>query len=154
MASNVLTAMRLNQWLFPGNPCFRPCWSPHHHQTMVSNLFLMGLLLCDSSYKLSVIIKDATGRVKIFLFGGVAKQVVRRIAAELVEESSSNQILLPAPLPALLVEGMSSRWLSVNKPLGLGSSASKLGGCSPIQPLLSLVVLPDVRRMILGILKL
>ncbi|CAD6207210.1 unnamed protein product [Miscanthus lutarioriparius] len=54
------------------------------------------------SYKLSVIIEDTTGRVKIFLFGGVAEQVVRRTAAELVEESSSNQILLPAPLRGLV----------------------------------------------------
>lgn len=54
------------------------------------------------SYKLSVLIEDRTGRVKIFLFGGVAEQVVRRTAADLVEESSSNQILLPAPLRGLV----------------------------------------------------
>jgi len=62
----------------------------------------MWLLLSHPSYKLSVIIEDSTGRVKIFLFGGVAEQVVRRTAAELVEESSSNQILLPAPLRGLV----------------------------------------------------
>ena len=62
----------------------------------------MCLLLSYPSYKLSVIIEDTTGRVKIFLFGGVAEQVVRRPAAELVEESSSNQILLPAPLRSLV----------------------------------------------------
>jgi hypothetical protein len=45
---------------------------------------------CKHSYKLSVVIEDGTGRVKIFLFGGVAEQVVRRTAADLVEESSSN----------------------------------------------------------------
>ena len=54
------------------------------------------------SYKLNLVIEDATGRTKIFLFGGVAEQVVRRTAAELVEESSSNQILLPAALRALV----------------------------------------------------
>ncbi|CAD6207225.1 unnamed protein product [Miscanthus lutarioriparius] len=54
------------------------------------------------SYKLSVIIEDTTGYVKIFLFGGVAEQAVRRTAAELVEESSSNQILLPASLRGLV----------------------------------------------------
>jgi hypothetical protein len=113
----------------------------------------MGLLLSHPSYKLSVIIEDATGCVKIFLFGGVAEQVFWWTVVELVEESSSNQILLPAPLPALLVEGMSSRWLLVSKPLGVGSSASKLGGYSPMQCLLRLVFLSDVRRMILGILK-
>jgi len=62
----------------------------------------MCLLLSYPSYKLSVIIEDSTGRVKIFLFGGVAEQVVWRTAAELVEESSSNQILLPAPLRGLV----------------------------------------------------
>ncbi|KAF0913243.1 hypothetical protein E2562_020397 [Oryza meyeriana var. granulata] len=55
-----------------------------------------------ASYKLNVVIKDNTGRAKIFMFGGVAEQVVRRIAADLVEESSSNQILLPSPLRALI----------------------------------------------------
>ena len=65
-------------------------------------MFLMCLLLSHPSYKLSVIIEDTTGRVKIFLFGGVAEQVVRRTAAELIEESSSNQILLPAPLHGLV----------------------------------------------------
>lgn len=54
------------------------------------------------SYKLNVVIEDTTGRAKIFLFGGVAEQVVRRTAAELVEESSSNQILLPGALRALV----------------------------------------------------
>ncbi|CAL5058208.1 unnamed protein product [Urochloa decumbens] len=54
------------------------------------------------SYKLNVVIEDNTGRAKIFLFGGVAEQVVRRTAAELVEESSSNQILLPASLRSLV----------------------------------------------------
>jgi len=49
-----------------------------------------------------VVIEDGTGRVKIFLFGGVAEQVVRRTAADLVEESSTNQILLPAPLCGLV----------------------------------------------------
>ena len=65
-------------------------------------MFLMCLLLSHPSYKLSVIIEDTTGRVKIFLFGGVAEQVVRWTAAELVEESSSNQILLHAPLRGLV----------------------------------------------------
>ncbi|WVZ83407.1 hypothetical protein U9M48_030559 [Paspalum notatum var. saurae] len=41
-------------------------------------------------YKLNVAIEDATGRAKIFMFGGVAEQVVRRTASELVEESSFN----------------------------------------------------------------
>uniref|UniRef100_K3Y356 ATP-dependent DNA helicase n=1 Tax=Setaria italica TaxID=4555 RepID=K3Y356_SETIT len=45
---------------------------------------------------------DATSHGKIFMFGGVAEQVVRRTAAELVEESSSNQILLPRALRALV----------------------------------------------------
>ncbi|KAL6598841.1 hypothetical protein ACP70R_046101 [Stipagrostis hirtigluma subsp. patula] len=54
------------------------------------------------SYKLNVVIEDSTGRAKIFMFGGVAEQVVRWTAAELVEESSSNQILLPAALRALV----------------------------------------------------
>ncbi|CAN6348260.1 unnamed protein product [Urochloa humidicola] len=54
------------------------------------------------SYKLNVVIEDATGRAKIFMFGGVAEQVVRRTAAELVEESSPNQILLPGALRALV----------------------------------------------------
>ncbi|CAN6283983.1 unnamed protein product, partial [Urochloa humidicola] len=54
------------------------------------------------SYKLNVVIEDITGRAKIFLFGGVAEQVVRRTAAELVEESSSNQILLHASLRSLV----------------------------------------------------
>lgn len=54
------------------------------------------------SYKLNVVIEDATGRGKIFMFGGVAKQVVRRTAADLVEESSPNQILLPAALRAIV----------------------------------------------------
>ncbi|XP_062200484.1 replication protein A 70 kDa DNA-binding subunit C-like [Phragmites australis] len=54
------------------------------------------------SYKLNVVIKDSTGRAKIFLFGGVVEQVVRRTADELVEESSSNQILLPTPLRSLV----------------------------------------------------
>ncbi|XP_066347892.1 replication protein A 70 kDa DNA-binding subunit D-like [Miscanthus floridulus] len=54
------------------------------------------------SYKLSVIIEDTIGCVKIFLFGGVAKQVVWWTAAELVEESPSNQILLPAPHRGLI----------------------------------------------------
>jgi len=62
----------------------------------------MCLLLAYPSYKLSVIIEDSTGHVKIFLFGGVAEQVVRRTTTELVEESSSNQILLPAPLRSLV----------------------------------------------------
>jgi len=62
----------------------------------------MGLLFSHPSYKLNAIVEDPTGRVKIFLFGGVAEQVVRRTAAELVEESSSNQILLPAPLRGLV----------------------------------------------------
>ncbi|WVZ59866.1 LOW QUALITY PROTEIN: hypothetical protein U9M48_009958 [Paspalum notatum var. saurae] len=53
-------------------------------------------------YKLNVAVEDATGRAKIFMFGGVAEQVVRRTASELVEESSSNQILLPAALRALV----------------------------------------------------
>ncbi|WVZ90211.1 hypothetical protein U9M48_036533, partial [Paspalum notatum var. saurae] len=53
-------------------------------------------------YKLNVAIEDSTGRAKIFMFGGVAEQVVRRTASELVEESSSNQILLPAALRALV----------------------------------------------------
>ncbi|CAL4995264.1 unnamed protein product [Urochloa decumbens] len=53
-------------------------------------------------YKLNVVIEDNTGRAKIFLFGGVAEQVVRRTATELVEESSSNQILLPASLRCLV----------------------------------------------------
>ncbi|TVU39178.1 hypothetical protein EJB05_12585, partial [Eragrostis curvula] len=54
------------------------------------------------SYKLNVVIEDSTGRVKIFLFGGVAEQIVRRTAAELVEESSSNQMLLPVALRGLV----------------------------------------------------
>ncbi|CAN6197918.1 unnamed protein product [Urochloa humidicola] len=54
------------------------------------------------SYKLNVVIEDISGRAKIFLFGGVAEQVVRRTAAELVEESSSNQILLHASLRSLV----------------------------------------------------
>ena len=49
-----------------------------------------------------MVIEDGTVRVKIFLFGGVAEQVVRRTAADLVEESSTNQILLPAPLCGLV----------------------------------------------------
>jgi len=49
-----------------------------------------------------VVIEDNTGRAKIFLFGGVAEQVVQRTAADLVEESSSNQILLPASLRSLV----------------------------------------------------
>lgn len=49
-----------------------------------------------------MVIEDTTGRAKIFLFGGVAEQVVRRTAAELVEESSSNQILLPTSLRNLV----------------------------------------------------
>ena len=49
-----------------------------------------------------MVIEDGTVRVKIFLFGGVAEQVVRRTAADLVEESSTNQILLPAPLRGLV----------------------------------------------------
>jgi len=49
-----------------------------------------------------VVIEDNTGRAKIFLFGSVAEQVVRRTAADLVEESSSNQILLPASLRSLV----------------------------------------------------
>ncbi|PVH34860.1 hypothetical protein PAHAL_7G047400 [Panicum hallii] len=53
-------------------------------------------------YKLNLVIEDATGRTKIFMFGGVAEQVVRRTAVELVEESSSNQILLPGALRALV----------------------------------------------------
>jgi hypothetical protein len=36
------------------------------------------------------------------MFGGVAEQVVRRTAADLVEESSPNQILLPAALRAIV----------------------------------------------------
>ncbi|TVU21884.1 hypothetical protein EJB05_31555, partial [Eragrostis curvula] len=55
----------------------------------------------DISYKLNAVIEDSTGRVKIFLFGGVAEQIVRRTAAELVEESSSNQMLLPVALRGL-----------------------------------------------------
>ncbi|WVZ84191.1 hypothetical protein U9M48_031247, partial [Paspalum notatum var. saurae] len=55
-------------------------------------------------YKLDVAIEDATGRAKIFMFGGVAEQVVRQTASELVEESSSNQILLPAALQAVISE--------------------------------------------------
>ncbi|GJN03081.1 hypothetical protein PR202_ga20487 [Eleusine coracana subsp. coracana] len=54
------------------------------------------------SYKLNVVIEDTTGRAKIFLFGSVAEQILRHTPAELVEESSSNQILLPAPLRGLL----------------------------------------------------
>ncbi|KAF0924677.1 hypothetical protein E2562_010269, partial [Oryza meyeriana var. granulata] len=54
------------------------------------------------SYKLNVVIKDSTGRAKIFMFGGVVEQGVQRTAADLVEESSSNQILLPSPLRALI----------------------------------------------------
>ena len=53
----------------------------------------MCLLLSHPSYKLSVIIEDTTARAKISL---------RRTAAELVEENSSNQILLPAPLRGLV----------------------------------------------------
>jgi hypothetical protein len=53
-------------------------------------------------YKLNVVIEDATGRGKIFVFGGVAEQVIRRTAAGLVEESSPNQILLPATLRAIV----------------------------------------------------
>jgi hypothetical protein len=68
----------------------------------IPTLFLTYFFLSHPSYKLSVIIEDTTGRVKIFLFGGVAEQVVRRTAAELVEEGSSNQILLPAPLRGLV----------------------------------------------------
>ena len=62
----------------------------------------MCLLLAYPSYKLSVIIEDATGHMKIFLFGGVAEQVVRWTTTDLVEQSSSNQILLPAPLRSLV----------------------------------------------------
>lgn len=47
-------------------------------------------------------IEDSTGRAKIFMFGGMAEQVVRRTAADLVEESSANQLLLPSPLRALI----------------------------------------------------
>jgi hypothetical protein len=47
-------------------------------------------------------IEDATRRVKIFTFGGVAEQIVRRTAAKFVEESSTNQILLRAALRALV----------------------------------------------------
>jgi len=54
------------------------------------------------SYKLNVVIEDATGCGKIFMFGGVAEQVVRRTAADLVEESSPNQILLPVALRAIV----------------------------------------------------
>ncbi|XP_072146352.1 replication protein A 70 kDa DNA-binding subunit B-like [Setaria viridis] len=54
------------------------------------------------SYKLNVVIEDATSRAKIFMFGGVAEQVERRTAAKLVEESSSNQILLLGALRALV----------------------------------------------------
>jgi len=54
------------------------------------------------SYKLNVVIEDATGHGKIFMFGGVAEQVVRRTAADLVEESSPNQILLHAALHAIV----------------------------------------------------
>jgi hypothetical protein len=36
------------------------------------------------------------------VFGGVAEQVIRRTAADLVEEGSSNQILLPAALRAIV----------------------------------------------------
>jgi hypothetical protein len=54
------------------------------------------------SYKLNLFIEDVTRRVKKFTFGGVAEQVVRRTATELVEESSTNQILLPAGLRALV----------------------------------------------------
>ncbi|KAF0919324.1 hypothetical protein E2562_029174, partial [Oryza meyeriana var. granulata] len=54
------------------------------------------------SYKLNVVIEDSTGHAKIFMFGGVEEQVVRRTANDLVEESSSNQILLPSPLRALI----------------------------------------------------
>ncbi|CAD6235605.1 unnamed protein product [Miscanthus lutarioriparius] len=54
------------------------------------------------SYKLNVIIEDATGRGKIFMFGGVAEQVVRWTAADLVEESSPNQILLHVALRAIV----------------------------------------------------
>jgi len=49
-----------------------------------------------------VVIEDNIGHAKIFLFGGVAEQVVRWTAADLVEESSSNQILLPASLRSLV----------------------------------------------------
>ncbi|PUZ46273.1 hypothetical protein GQ55_7G044000 [Panicum hallii var. hallii] len=55
-------------------------------------------------YKLNLVIEDATGRTKIFMFGGVAEQVVRRTAVELVEESSSNQILLPGPFVVISVQ--------------------------------------------------
>lgn len=61
---------------------------------------LFWAFLC--SYKLNLVIEDATGRAKIFLFGGAAEQVVRRTATELVEESSTNQILLPAALRSLV----------------------------------------------------
>ena len=57
---------------------------------------------CMHSYKLNVVIEDATGRGKIFMFGGVAEQVVRRTATDLVEESSPNQILLRAALRAIV----------------------------------------------------
>src|SRR6185312_9672382 len=40
------------------------------------------------------------------------------------------------PSAALLGGGMCFRWLSVSKPLELGSSVSKLGGCSWLQLLL------------------
>lgn len=60
------------------------------------------MFLCAYSYKLNVVIEDATGRAKIFMFGSVAEQVVRRTATELVEKSSSNQILLPGALRALV----------------------------------------------------
>ncbi|RLM70118.1 uncharacterized protein C2845_PM17G06740 [Panicum miliaceum] len=55
------------------------------------------------SYQAMVMLQqDATGHTKIFMFGGVAEQIVPRTAAELVEESSSNQILLPGALRALV----------------------------------------------------
>jgi hypothetical protein len=47
-------------------------------------------------------IEDATGCVKIFTFGGVAEQIERRTTTELVQGSSTNQILLPAALHALV----------------------------------------------------
>lgn len=70
---------------------------------MVMNIgFLIHFFRCMHSYKLNVIIEDATGRGQIFMFGGVAEQVIRQTAADLVGESSPNQILLPAALRAIV----------------------------------------------------
>jgi hypothetical protein len=52
--------------------------------------------------QVKLVFEDATGHVKIFRFGGVAEKILRRTAAELIEESSTNQLLLPAALRALV----------------------------------------------------